>query len=312
MDKIFTIIVVGPTASGKTSLGVEIAKYYGGEVVSSDSMQIYKNMQIATAAPNETEMKGIPHHLIGFLEPDENYSVARYKQDAFRIICDIDFRGKIPVIVGGTGLYVDTLINNISFFETDSSSTVRSELLKRAETEGTQKLYEELFSIDRESAEKIHFNNTKKIIRALEVYYQTGRTISEQVRESRNEESIIKPVIIGLNASDRQFLYDRINRRVDIMLENGLVDEAKAFYAKYGKGTANQAIGYKELLPYFSGESDLQSAAKNLKMQTRRYAKRQLTWFRRNKDINWINIDENSEDELLKKAIEIIDTWRDL
>ncbi len=310
MEKIFVIVVVGPTASGKTGLGVKLAERYMGEVVSADSMQIYKKMRIATARPTAQETRGIPHHLMNYVEPDESYSVARFKTDAVKEIRDIASRGKIPVIVGGTGLYVDALIENISYFESGSDSSLRDALTKKAENNGTAELYKKLLEIDPQSAEKIHFNNTKKIVRALEIYYQTGKTITEQNEASHSEESFLSPVFIGLTARNRRYLYDRINRRVDMMIEDGLIDEAKAFYSEYSSGTANQAIGYKELLPYLKGEKSLDEAVENLKMQTRRYAKRQLTWFRRNEKINWLCIDEFNEEELLKKAEEIIDSRR--
>lgn len=306
MDKIFAIVVVGPTASGKTSLGVELAKHFNGEVVSADSMQIYKEMQIATAKPTEEEMQGIPHHMIDFLSPEESYSVALYKEDAMRIISEIASRGKTPVIVGGTGLYVNTLLENIEFFDMETDSNLRAQLMKKADEQGVEVLYDELIKVDREAAEKIHKNNVKKIVRALEVYYKTGKTITSQVEFSKEKGAVIDPVIIGLTAKERQFLYDRINLRVDCMVKDGLIDEARKFYSLYGIGTANQAIGYKEILPYLNGTEELNEALDRLKMQTRRYAKRQLTWFRRNENVNWLNIDEYTKIELIEKAIEIV------
>ncbi len=310
MEKTFVIAVVGPTASGKTGLGVKLAEHYGGEVVSADSMQIYKQMSIATAKPTKEEMRGIKHHLIDFVEPTETYSVARYKDDAAKAIADITSRGKTPIIVGGTGLYVDSLLENIEFFDVGADEELRKSLFERAEKEGIETLYKELFEIDPESANKIHSNNVKKIVRALEFYKKTGTTISEQVRLSKLSGTPYESVIIGLTANDRQYLYDRINKRVDIMLDEGLLDEAKEFYSVYGVKTANQAIGYKEVLPYLEGKASLDECIENLKMQTRRYAKRQLTWFRRNENVNFLAIDEFENDELLKKAIEIIDSRR--
>ncbi len=306
MDKIFTIVVVGPTASGKTSLGVELAKHFDGEVVSADSMQIYKEMQIATAKPTEDEMQGVLHHMIDFLSPDESYSVARYKDDAMKAITEIASRGKVPVIVGGTGLYVNTLLENIIFFDMETDDQLRASLIQKANEQGVEVLHDELMKIDPDAAEKIHRNNVKKIVRALEVYYKTGRTITNQVEVSKDSGSVLDPVIIGLNAKDRQFLYDRINLRVDLMVRDGLIDEAKRFYSIYGVKTANQAIGYKELLPYLNGEEELRVSLDRLKMQTRRYAKRQLTWFRRNEEVNWINIDEYTKEELINEAIETV------
>ncbi len=310
MEKIFVVAVVGPTASGKTGLGVKLCEHYGGEVVSADSMQVYKYMDIATAKPTEEEKRNIPHHVMDFVEPTENYSVARYKSDAEKAISDIVSRGKLPIIVGGTGLYVDSLLDNVEFFDVGADEKLRRELYERAEKEGTDSLYAELKKIDPESAEKIHLNNLKKITRALEFYYTTGKTISEQVRLSKLTGSPYESVIIGLTSNDRQFLYNRINTRVDQMLKTGLVEEAKKFYSVYGTKTANQAIGYKEILPYLENKASLEECVENLKMQTRRYAKRQLTWFRRNENINFLSIDENSPEELLKKAIQIIDSRR--
>lgn len=307
MDKIKTIAVVGPTASGKTSLGVELAKHFGGEVVSADSMQIYKYMNIATAKPTVAEMQGIPHHMIDFLLPTEPYSVAKYKEDAMKCIEDIASRGKIPVIVGGTGLYVDTLLYNTEFFDIEIDEKLRKSLYEKCEKLGCDKMWEELKEIDPVSAESIHKNNRKKIIRALEVYYQTGKTISQQTKLSRLSGEVLDYKIIGLSARNRDVLYDRINLRVDIMLKDGLLEEAKDFFDKYNTATAAQAIGYKELLPFFESRLSLEECAENLKMQTRRYAKRQLTWFRRNENINWLYIDDYKDGELIEKAVEIIE-----
>lgn len=312
MEKTFVITVAGPTASGKTGLGVRLAEHYGGEVVSADSMQIYKKMNIATAKPTKEEMRGVPHHLIDFVEPTEAYSVARYKADAVKAIKDISSRGKVPIIVGGTGLYIDSLLDNVEFFDIGADEEIRRRLFERAESEGAESLYSELMSVDPESAEKMHSNNIKKVIRALEFYYQTGKTISEQVRLSKLSGTPFESVTICLAAKDRQFLYDRINARVDRMIADGLADEAKMFYSVYGVKTANQAIGYKELLPYLEGKASLEECVERLKMQTRRYAKRQLTWFRRNENAYTLFIDETDSDGLLKKATEIIDSRRTL
>lgn len=307
-SKIPLIAIVGPTASGKTSLAVEICKHYGAEAVSCDSMQIYKGMDIATAKPTVEEMQGIPHHLIGFLDPDEVFSVAKYCETAKNIIYDINSRGKKVVLVGGTGLYYSSLVDNIEFLQEETDFEYRELLKKRAEQDGAQSLLDELYRIDPDAASQLHVNNLGRIIRALEIYHSTGKTKTNQNEESRNNPSAFKVTAICLDARDRQFLYDRINRRVDIMLENGLVEEARAFFESPLGRTARQAIGYKELNPYFNGEKTLDECIENLKMQTRRYAKRQLTWFRRDEKIRFLYIDDySSGKELFSAACEIIE-----
>lgn len=305
MKKPLIPVIVGPTASGKTSLSIELAERLGGEIVSADSMQIYKKMNIATAKPTQQEMQAIPHYLIDFVEPGDEFSVALYKTKALAAIEGILSRGKLPIVVGGTGLYVDTLINNTEFLDYKKSD-IRAVLERRNELEGTQKLLDELYEIDPISADKLHINDVKRIIRALEVYYSTGKTISEQCELSHLTESPYEWCLICLDAKDRQYLYDRINLRVDIMLDMGLLDEAREFFRTEVSSTARQAIGYKELKPYIDGIVTLEQATEKLKMETRRYAKRQLTWFRRYKDINWLYIDTFSRDELLNRALEII------
>lgn len=304
MDKIKTIFIAGPTASGKTSLGVELAGIFNGEVVSADSMQIYKYMDIATAKPTIDETNGIPHYMTDFLDPAESYSVAQYKSDAMKCIKVIASKGKIPIVVGGTGLYIDTLIHNTEFIDIKTDEKLREELYRKCSELGCEKLWNELNSIDSTAASNIHKNNSKKIIRALEIYYQTGKTLTQQNEISRLNESEIEPIMLVLDAHNRNYLYSRINRRVDLMVENGLIEEAKGFFEKYGSGTAVQAIGYKELKPYFDNEKTLEECLEILKMQTRRYAKRQLTWFRRYSDALWLYIDEN--DSLISSAVEYI------
>lgn len=309
MQKAFIPIIAGPTASGKTSLSIELAKRLNGEIVSADSMQIYTSMDIATAKPDAEEMQGIPHHLIGIIEPGEEFSVAQYKLKATEAIEDILSRGKQPIVVGGTGLYIDTLMNNTEYLEYKKSD-VRSTLEARNEREGTLSLLNELSSIDPETAEKLHVNDAKRIIRALEVYYSTGKTISEQRELSHLNESPYRWCLIGLNAEDRRYLYDRINLRVDIMLRNGLIEEAKEFFASQASRTAVQAIGYKELRSYLDGEATLDDVIEKLKMETRRYAKRQLTWFRRYSEINWLMIDSCDGTELIDRAVALIEENR--
>ncbi|MCD7827877.1 MAG: tRNA (adenosine(37)-N6)-dimethylallyltransferase MiaA [Clostridiales bacterium] len=295
MDKIKVIAVVGPTASGKTSLGIEIAKKINGEIVSADSMQIYKGMEIATAKPTQQERTQIPHHLIDFLEPAETYSVAEYVRDAKNAIEDIVFREKNPVIVGGTGLYTDSLLEGIEFGFVPNNETVRTRLKERMEKEGSAALLSELRNIDPETASKLSENNKGRIIRALEVYYLTGETISEQKRKSREKESPYDAFYIGIEYKDRQNLYRRIEKRADMMIEDGLLEEAEKYINLGEQTTAKQAIGYKELKPYFEGKITLDEAVSELKKQTRHYAKRQMTWFRRNKNIFYVYPDEDED-----------------
>ena len=309
MNKPLVVVVLGPTASGKTSLGIEIAEKFGGEIVSADSMQIYENMDIATAKPSDDELARVKHHLIGFVPMGADFSVAKYKEKAIAAIDDIISRGKLPVVVGGTGFYIDTLIKNTEFFDYENTD-IREKLEKRCEQEGIEVLFDELRNIDPQTAERLHINDTKRIIRALEVYHLTGKTITQQAEMSHLNESKYNWCLIGLRAQDRQYLYDRINRRVDIMLEEGLLSEAETFFASEISKTAAQAIGYKELKPYIDGLISLEDAVEKLKMETRRYAKRQLTWFRRNPDINWLDIDLYSADELINKACSIVENER--
>lgn len=291
-DKIRVIAIVGPTASGKTALGSEIAEEFSGEVVSADSMQIYKGMDIATAKPTKEEMRGIPHHLIGFLDRNVSFSVADYVELAGSVIGDISERKKLPVIVGGTGLYVSSLLDNIKFADIKSNAGLRKKLEDEAERLGNSYLFEKLEKVDPESAAELHPNNLVRVIRALEVYELTGKKLSLFKAESRLEESPYDPVMIGLDYNDRQILYDRINKRVDIMVKNGLVEEAQSIFDSCNMKTAGNAIGYKELIPYFKKEKSLEECISKIKQETRRYAKRQLTWFRKNAKINWLKLDE--------------------
>lgn len=307
MEKIKILGVVGPTASGKTSLAVELAKVYNGEVISCDSMQIYKHINIATAKPTEAEMQGIKHHLIDFLDLDKSFSVADFVSLATDCVKDINDRGKLPVLCGGTGLYFTSFIDNISFSDSGADPEYRLELEKRAETEGAEALLAELAEFDPETAAKLHPNNLKRIIRAMEHYKSSGITISEQNRLSRAVPSPYNPLILGITFKDREKLYERINARVDIMLKNGLLDEAEWYFSQKNVATASAAIGYKELKPYFDGECSLEEASENLKQETRRYAKRQLTWFRRDKRVHWIYADELQNGSVLADAEKIIE-----
>lgn len=303
------ISVVGPTASGKTALAVELAKHYNGEIISADSMQIYKGMSIATAKPTDEEKQGIPHHLMDFLPSDKTYSVADFADEAGRCIEDIVSRGKMPIIAGGTGLYVDSLLNGVSFEKQERNEEISNELFALYQQNGIDYLLNMLGEFDGESAENLREQrNVKRIIRAIEFYKTSGITISEHNRNSKLQDSPYSPIKIGLKFEDRQKLYDRINLRVDIMLENGLVDEAREVLSSSLSSTSKMAIGYKELIPYFSGERSLDECVEILKRETRRYAKRQLTWFNRDKNINWILVDKfKCFDDILNYAETIID-----
>ncbi len=298
MNKIPIIAVVGPTASGKTSLSIEIAKRFNGQVVSADSMQIYEKMNIATAKPTEDEMQGVPHHLIGFQPIDKKFSVAEYVQLANECIHKIHNAGDLPVVAGGTGLYVDSLLQNIQFSKEDSNIQIRNELTEMFQEKGAEYMLNWLREIDPETANRLHLNDKSRIIRALEIYKLTGKTLTEQKVLSRLEETPYDVLYIGINYRDRNVLYDRINLRVDLMLKNGLLEEAEEFYKIPQDKTACQAIGYKELAAYFRGDATLEDCVEKLKLETRHYAKRQLTWFRKNKNVNWVYPDdyENPQD----------------
>lgn len=303
------IVIVGPTASGKTALGIYVARKFGGEVISADSMQIYKGMSVSTAKPTEEEMNGIKHHLIDFLDITDKYSVSSYCADAKRCFDDITSRGKLPVIVGGTGLYIDSFLTNTEFLGDASSEKIKAQLRAELESRGIESMYAELKEIDPQAAEKIHPNNTVRVLRALEVYKTTGKTITQQIEASHTNESDIEPLYIGITYDDREKLYDRINRRVDIMLENGLVDEAKSVFSGEYSHTAFNSIGCKEIKPYLDGEKTLEECVETLKLSTRRYAKRQLTWFRRNPEINWVYPDLFTENELHERVDELIEAY---
>jgi len=304
------IVILGPTASGKTKLSIELAKDIDGEIVSADSMQIYKYMDIGTAKPTEEEKQGIKHHLIDEITPDEEFSVARFQQLAVKYIDDIINRGKIPIVCGGTGLYIDSLIYNIEFGDTICDWELREMLRKEALEKGNEYLHNKLKEIDPEAAEKIHMNNVKRVIRAIEVYTYTHKTISMLQKESRNNPSKYKFYVFGLSMG-REKLYERINQRVDRMIEKGLVQEVKKLMEMgYDKSTiAMQGIGYKEILSYLRGEISFDEAVYLLKRNTRRYAKRQFTWFNRMKDVHWINLDETHDlQEIIKNIKDVVAT----
>lgn len=303
------LAVVGPTASGKTALSVELALKYNGEVISADSMQIYKGMSIATAKPSNEEMKGIPHHLMDFLDPKESFSVSDYVGLANKAADDIISRGKLPVICGGTGLYVRSFLENIQFIEEKSDPLLRKELNERYINEGGEKLIEELREFDPETAERLLPSQSKRIIRAIEIYRLSGITMSEAISRSKSVPSPFDSLVIGITFSDRQKLYARIDMRVDKMLEIGLIEEAKQFYETDIGSTAAAAIGYKELKPYLDGEKTLCEAVDHLKQETRHYAKRQLTWFRKDACIHWIEADKT--ESVFDEAVKIIsEIWK--
>ncbi len=288
------VAIVGPTASGKTALGVKTALEFGGEVISADSMQVYDNMPIASAAPTEDEMQGVQHHLVGFLPCTDKFSVAEFIKLAETKVDEIAARGKLPIIVGGTGLYVDSFLQGVKFLD-ENSGEVRKKLEIEAEEKGMEELFARLKKVDPKTAEKLHINDKKRIIRALEVYEIHGKSMTEMNLESKPLEEPFDVIWIGITYRDREKLYDRINKRVDIMLQNGLLEEAKSAYLGNKGKTAVQAIGHKEFFPFFEGEISLEEAVENLKTETRRYAKRQLTWYRRNEKINWIYADETPD-----------------
>ncbi len=302
------LVITGPTASGKTALGIEMALRLRGEIVSADSMQIYKGMDVATAKPTNEEMSRVPHHLIGFLERTESFSVADYVAKANEVIEDILSRGKKPIVVGGTGLYITSLINNVIFADIKSDESVRERLRAQAAEYGNEFLLRKLEECDPVTASELHENNLTRVIRALEVYELTGKKLSDYRNESLSVPSPYSFTVVALTYKDRQYLYNRINKRVDFMVKNGLIDEAYEIYKESGKiKTAHQAIGCKELIPYFEKKSTLDECIDKIKQETRRYAKRQLTWFRNKPDINWIEADENPDiNFFIKKCEKII------
>ncbi len=283
------LVICGPTASGKTALAAELALRFGGEVVSADSMQVYRRMDIGTAKPTRSEQRGVPHHMIDVAEPEENYSVARYVADAVPIVDGILARGKLPIIAGGTGLYIDHLVAGRQFAPFQPDSGLRPQLQARARQEGLPALYAQLAQVDPDAAGNIHPNDEKRIIRALEVFLSTGKPLSQHDRESRALPSRYTPLTIVLNFAQRPHLWERIDRRVDQMMAQGLEGEVRALLESGipPDCTAMQAIGYKELAAAIRSGLPVQSGAEEVKLRSRQYAKRQLTWFRRNRDARW-------------------------
>lgn len=309
------IVICGPTASGKTGLSVKLAQAMNGEIVSCDSMQIYKDMTIGTAKVTKEEMQGIPHYLIDFVSPDERYSVADFQKDAEKAIHEIVAKGKTPIVVGGTGLYVDTLIYHIQYPEIETDLAYRKQLEEMIQEQGLEVAYQKAKEIDPQAIEKISSNDQKRIMRILEIYHQTQKTKTQLEIESRREEPPYEYLVYAIDM-DREKLYDRINQRVDIMIEQGLIEEVQALLEKYENfPTAMQGLGYKEVVAYLKGNMTKEEMIETLKQETRRYAKRQLTWFRKNKEIKWIDglrpveeniqrILEDYEEEKAKKKIQ--------
>ncbi len=287
-DKI--IAVAGPTASGKSALALELCKRLDGELISLDSMQIYRGLDIGTAKPTKAEQAEVRHHMIDICEPTENFSAAEFAERAHKVIADVQSRGKRAVLCGGTGLYLDTVLGRLDFGEIESDEKLRGELIAFAEKNGADALHERLREIDPQAAEKIHKNNVRRVARAIEIYELTGKTKTEHDREAISD-SPYESLIIGLDYDDREVLYNRINRRVDAMIEAGLEGEVRSLVSRgllSAESTAGQAIGYKEMLGYIAGDCSLGDAVEKIKLGTRRYAKRQLTWLRRNPSINWL------------------------
>lgn len=285
------VVLAGPTASGKTALAAELAIRLNGEVVSADSMQIYQDMQIATAKPDQEEMRGVPHHLIDFLPPDNaSFSVAQYVKLAHGCIAQIAERQKLPILAGGTGLYINSVVDGINYKPFPDNQEIRNALRLQAEQYGAEEMFRRLAQVDPELTQNLHPNNVGRVLRALEVYQLTGIPMSEHQRRSRLTPPRYRLCMLGIDFSDRALLYQRINKRVDVMLERGLLEEARRIASIYG-GTARQAIGYKELQPFLDGALPLEVCVEKLKQATRHYAKRQLTWFRRDKRIQWLFVD---------------------
>lgn len=307
MEKDKVIVIGGPTASGKTGLGVQLAKRINGEVVSADSMQIYKDMDIGTAKATAEEMDGVKHYLLDFVSPDERYSVADFKKDAEEKIAEILAKGKVPIVVGGTGLYIDTLVYGIEYPEIEFDEEYRNELMELSKTdEGLAELYGEAKKIDPEAAEKISENDRKRITRILEIYKATGKNKTEMEKVSRLKGPKYDYKVFAIDM-DREKLYERINLRVDLMIKDGLIDEVKNIVAKYDKfPTAMQGLGYKEVVEYLNNEVTYEEMIEKIKQETRRYAKRQLTWFRKYKDIVWLDglLQKEENIDIILKVLE--------
>ncbi|MCT2534607.1 tRNA (adenosine(37)-N6)-dimethylallyltransferase MiaA [Aquibacillus koreensis] len=290
------VTIVGPTAVGKTSLSVEIAKRFGGEVISGDSMQIYKGMDIGTAKVTEEEKDNIPHYMIDIKDPSQSFSVADFQSYVNQYIKEISENGYLPILAGGTGLYIQAALYGYNFSDSKRDDTYQLQIEKEIKDKGIDNVYQRLQTVDPVQAEKIHPNNERRVVRALEVFDRTGMTMT-QYHEHQQLESIYKPILIGLEM-DREILYDQINKRVDKMIEDGLVEEVKFFYEKgLEHAQSMKAIGYKELIPYLKGQQTLEESVQLLKRNSRRYAKRQYTWFRNKMEVDWYSITEVTKNE---------------
>ncbi len=289
MNKEKLVVLIGPTAVGKTKLSIELAKKLNAEIISGDSMQIYKGMDIGTAKITSEEMEGIPHHLIDIKEPHESFSVAEFQEVVRKLITEIHKRGKLPMIVGGTGLYIQSVIFDYQFTDDASDPKYREILEQQVAEEGVDTLYQELQQIDPDSAKRIHPNNVRRVIRALEIFKTTGKTMTEYM-DDQKQELVYDLALVGL-MMDRELLYERINKRVDLMIESGLLHEVARFYSQGLRDCQSiQAIGYKELYEFLDGTISLEEAISKLKQNTRRYAKRQLTWFRNKMNVKWFDM----------------------
>lgn len=302
------VVLIGPTAVGKTKLSIELANKFNGEIISGDSMQIYKGMDIGTAKIDHEEMDGIPHHLIDIKYPHESFSVAEFQQLVREKITEISKRGRLPMIVGGTGLYIQSVIYDYQFSDAPSDDEFRKGLEKRAKVEGNQSIYDELLKMDPEGAKSIHPNNLRRVIRALEIIHCTGKTMS-QFQEKQEPDLLYDTALIGLTM-ERERLYDRINMRVEMMMEAGLLEEVRLLYQSGLKDCQSiQAIGYKELYEYFDDRITKEEAIEQLKQNSRRYAKRQLTWFRNKMEVEWFDMTNVKQNEILLKKIGEISSY---
>lgn len=304
-DRPRVVAIGGPTATGKTALSLALAQRFGGEIINADSMQVYRQLSVGTAKPTAEERAQAPHHLLDFLPPEQPYSVADFTAAAADLIGQITARGRLPLVVGGTGLYITSLLNGVRFAPEDTDPALRRRLQQQAETQGAEVLYARLQAVDPAYAAKVHPHNLPRVIRALELYESTGRTMSEQQRQSRPAAAPYRSLCLCLTCRDRAVLYRRIDQRVDKMLREGLLPEAELVWQNRERyRTAAQAIGYKEFFPYFEGKEPLDTCVNRLKQATRQYAKRQLTWFRHQNEAQWLYLDE---EDVVQKAVEQVE-----